>query len=1296
MNVDYNSKSNYNYNEYLPSILPAAEEKFSNIKIIDQKPIHYQESPFESRKNQRKNIKQKIKNDSNSEYSEDRSENLNKNKKKIEAPDYVKKPYYTTNREYKNIKISPDYSNQAYYNTNPNRIQQIYPNRQKNIDENGSKKSEDIKNYHMENSLHNVSFSNKNIDTNAYNKEYEKIKAQVDPKILKQFRLIREMESNRKIIKLEREKEKLARENKKLSKSFNNFNKEREKFELEKKRFIESKNRVLNDTKKYEERLMKLEDELQNKYLQKKNEIEEMRNKLKEAHSNLEGERQNLRNAFQTKLTELENDYKLKEENNNYNNNLNIDKTKRDQEILRQKEREIDDLKNAYIKRENDLKMKENELKQKEIELQNKEYDYNNKIQNLSQEEQNLMKEKEQFFNNTEENQNNYNIKSQELNNKEQELLNKENQLITRENELKNKENEIQNKENLINNQENELNNRQNELISKQNELDDKQNEIVNQQNEINEKEKQINLLNKEIQNKQNQIIELNNQYNNMISNKDSPKSNKNNFQNVMKGPMDSQMESRPSISVKRIQKKNFGIKNSNNIPNTNNINNNSININQVENFEPIKNSNMSNKHKDIKDNDDYPENNLNDINDNDNYPENNLNNINDNDNYPENNLDDIKDNDDFPENNLDDIKDNDDFPENQLNDIKDNDNFPENHLNDIKDNDNFPENHEENNFMNDNKPTQQKQVFNDDEAFYGDIPNEYKSNENDKNEEEDMFQDVGNDFEQYINNQNDSQQTNNEKSIKEKYNPNDGDIQGKGEYHKDLDIFAEDNNDLMKEQFPDNILENNRQQINDKNNIINDNSPINNEFNQKQSEENFSLDLSSKNHNLPDFQENNSINKQNKNSQDLKDSNNINQNNNQNNLEFNEGNLNDLNLEEDMNKNNINNNKNELDQIENEKDSAIEQIMEELYIEEYNPSLGMSKNDNQNYINAVIQCFAHIPDITNKIINLHLDEFFENNLPKLKLVKRYRNLLINLFFPEKIFNMNRDPYNTHSFMNTLYELNPLFQNNENIEVKEFINYLILKLHDELNTKKNSSANQSSNDNINKNMENKNENDALVDFLQNFTTKNNSIISKTLYGISKYTFYCHQCQKSFFNFQCYSYLYFNLNDIIEYKQNKYRKDDVEINLNDCFDYYQRSETLRGDKGLYCPSCLEQTESTSIKNIYSTKNVLIIILDRKSGNNFNECKFDLKEVTNLRDYVQYKKEGEKTREKFFLGGVVNYIGDNYGNETYSAFIKMGKNNEWYCYDDENVYPTSFQDITNNGYPIILFYHKLTQK
>ena len=504
-----------------------------------------------------------------------------------------------------------------------------------------------------------------------------------------------------------------------------------------------------------------------------------------------------------------------------------------------------------------------------------------------------------------------------------------------------------------------------------------------------------------------------------------------------------------------------------------------------------------------------------------------------------------------------------------------------------------------------------------------------------------------------------------------------------------DSDLPNKDsNNDIMRNHFPDNKM------------------PLNNKnLNQdlKKSEENFSLDLSSKNNNLPDFQE---INKHNldkqksnyiNNSQRIKHSNNNNIED-SNNFESGEIDLNNLNHEEKVDYYENNNNKNNLEIYrENEKDKDINEIMEDLYIEEYNPSLGLTSIENPKYLNSVIQCFAHIPAITDKIINLHNAKNFKNKLQNLKLTQRYRNLLINIFFPEKVYNMNKEPYNPLLVMNTLYELNPLFQNKDNIELKDFIDYLILKLHDDLNTKKNTVNKSDTNlEYINKNVQIKIENDVLVDFLQNFTTKNNSLISKNLYGIIKYTFYCHQCQKTFFNFQCYSYLYFNLNKVIEYKQNRFNREDIELNLNDCLDFNQKAETLRGDKGLFCPSCKEQTESTSLKNIYSTKNAIIFILDRNIGLNFNQCNIEFKENINLRDYVQYKREGEKTKEKFFLGGVVNFVRDNHRIDTYCAFIKMGKNNDWYCYNDENVYPVSFQDIKNNGYPIALFYQKIDPK
>lgn len=119
--------------------------------------------------------------------------------------------------------------------------------------------------------LNNVSFSNKNIDTNTLkNLKPNRSTNIIDPKIFKQFRLISEMENNKIIKQIELEKDKLNKQNKKLSKDYFNLEKEREKFEKEKKLFFESRDRVIDDSRKNEERLIQLENELQNKFLKKR------------------------------------------------------------------------------------------------------------------------------------------------------------------------------------------------------------------------------------------------------------------------------------------------------------------------------------------------------------------------------------------------------------------------------------------------------------------------------------------------------------------------------------------------------------------------------------------------------------------------------------------------------------------------------------------------------------------------------------------------------------------------------------------------------------------------------------------------------------------------------------------------------------------------------------------------------------------------------------------------------------------------------------------------------------------
>ena len=1186
-----------------PSILQVAEEKTTKINIYNNHPMKYNGSPFESRTNDRKKYPNedafiplsKDQSESNSEISSKRSDHVYKKQKRDERINYISEPYYNTYNEKKpqnkyqkrqrNIeennkksKDSPENSRGGKHrkkrqiNVQIDKLEEPSNNfrkRKKNL----SKNDEYI--YYCEipseedSFMNNVSFSNKNIDTNFMNTinnipKQKKNDDKIDPKILKQFKILSELENSKIIKKLEKEKQKLNEENKKLNKDYSNFEKERQKFEQEKKLFFESRDRVINDSRKNEERLIQLENELQNKFLEKKNEIQQMREQLKQEQFNLDNERNKMRDNYQIRLSKLEEDYKIKEETQNYNNNLNIDKTRKEQELLRQKEKEINELQKAFQEKEDNLNQRENELINKENELQEKEADLNEKYQNLLEKEKNLMGEKQQFMNNNEENQKDLYLKSQQLNNKEQELINRENMLQDKENEIKNRENKIYDVENNLKNREDLLN--------------ETQNKIFNQQNQINDREKKLDLLNKEIKDKRNQIIELNHTYNDMMSKLNSPQKENNNLESS-KGSKEINADinnfdimNRPSITAVRKLDKKFNPNNSANAENQP--------INKVVTFGQNQSSlasNYSNNKRDIRDNDSYPENNL--------------------------------------------------------KDIKDNDAFPENHLHDIQDNDEYPENHGEDDFI------------------YG---NKDNANNNMNNEE---YEEIAEDFDQYINNQSQNEKSQNMNTNKNNMNlPMDEPEENKKDENQNDDntepfnFYQENNNDLMqsknnesKNDIKDNIPP-------DNNDMINGNENLNNDMNKLNESESGEIDL--------------------------------------NNL-HNE----DLDIEGSQNKNDLNNQN--ANKISNEHENEINDIVEELFVEEYNPSLGLMKMENPSYLNSFIQCFAHIPDITNKVINLHLDENFSKTLPNLKLTKNYRNLLINCFFPEKLFNMEKQAYNPTKFRNAINELNPLFQNNNEIELKEYINFFILKLHDELNTKKD--ALSQNNEMNNNEPEIKNENEELISFLKSFTEKNNSIISKTLYGITKYTLYCNQCQNTFYNFHCYSHLYFNLDNVLDYKINRYHREDLDLNLNDCLDYYQKAETLRGDNGIFCPSCKVQTESTSIKNIYSTKNVIIFILDRNSGDKFNQTFINFDEILNLRDYVEYKKEGEKHREKFFLGGVINYyVGDDEQNGTYNAFVRMGKRSDWYCYEDENVYSVTLDDIKNNGYPVVLFYHKLTKK
>ena len=136
-------------------------------------------------------------------------------------------------------------------------------------------------------------------------------------------------------------------------------------------------------------------------------------------------------------------------------------------------------------------------------------------------------------------------------------------------------------------------------------------------------------------------------------------------------------------------------------------------------------------------------------------------------------------------------------------------------------------------------------------------------------------------------------------------------------------------------------------------------------------------------------------------------------------------------------------NNNNYIEIVKEEDDNNnmeynIDDIKEELFVEEYNPSLGLNKQENPNYMNAILQCLAHIPEISEKIINLHVDPDFQNIYQNLKLKKKNRKVLINILLPEKVLNLNKRPYNTKKLRDIIRDLNPSFQSEKYIDYKQF------------------------------------------------------------------------------------------------------------------------------------------------------------------------------------------------------------------------------------------------------------------
>ena len=145
-----------------------------------------------------------------------------------------------------------------------------------------------------------------------------------------------------------------------------------------------------------------------------------------------------------------------------------------------------------------------------------------------------------------------------------------------------------------------------------------------------------------------------------------------------------------------------------------------------------------------------------------------------------------------------------------------------------------------------------------------------------------------------------------------------------------------------------------------------------------------------------------------------------------------------------------------------------------------------------------------------------------------------------------------------------------------------------------------------------------------------------------------------------------------------------------VSLYECFYYNQKTETFTGQNQNYCNICKQLSDSLYTCRIFSSPNILVLILNRGKDNICN-VKLDFSEEIDIAQFVQLK---ETSQLKYNIYGVITHIGQSGPNAHFIASCKSPIDDKWYRYNDAIVSKvTNVQkEVIEFGTPYILFYQK----
>jgi ubiquitin C-terminal hydrolase len=232
-------------------------------------------------------------------------------------------------------------------------------------------------------------------------------------------------------------------------------------------------------------------------------------------------------------------------------------------------------------------------------------------------------------------------------------------------------------------------------------------------------------------------------------------------------------------------------------------------------------------------------------------------------------------------------------------------------------------------------------------------------------------------------------------------------------------------------------------------------------------------------------------------------------------------------------------------------------------------------------------------------------------------------------------------------------------------------------------------------------------NDILNNFFEDFKKKGISMVSDLFFGISETTTECLYCRMNYnsegFNVPiCYDYEIFNclifpLQEVSNMKNNSLQYNNYinmiqnnRVSIYECFNYSRKTRHFTGDNRKLCNFCNQLFDCDYTTRIYSSPNILIIILYRRKDNMY-DIKIDFNEEIDIAQFILTR---DKPQIIYNLYGVITQLGKNGPNNHFVASCKSPIDNKWYRCDDAFISPINDiqRDVIEFGTPHVLFYER----